>query len=258
MKKIAFEKIFRSLGLKEKDKILISSNLLKMIISKKRGDIKFEIKDIIDSLIKIIKKDGTILVPTFNWDFCKGLGFHYKKTPSNSGSLGNYALKRRDFKRTKNPIYSFAVYGKDQEYLSNLDNKSCFELDSPFGYMAKKNVKNLYIDIENIYKDSFTLCHLVEEEVGVKYRFFKEFTGPYVHDGFKSKKEAYSMYVRKLNLKIRTGVNPLIKKHLIKKKAYIEKDFNKINFKIVKMKTAYKIMKNSLLNKSEIIFKQKL
>ena len=32
MKKIAFEKIFRSLGLKEKDKILISSNLLKMII----------------------------------------------------------------------------------------------------------------------------------------------------------------------------------------------------------------------------------
>ena len=66
------------------------------------------------------------------------------------------------------------------------------------------------------------------------------------------------MYVRKLNLKIRTGVNPLIKKHLIKRKAYIEKDFNKINFKIVKMKTAYKIMKNSLLNKSEIIFKQKL
>ena len=107
MKKIAFEKIFRSLGLKEKDKILISSNLLKMIISKKRGDIKFEIKDIIDSLIKIIKKDGTILVPTFNWDFCKGLGFHYKKTLSNSGSLGNYVLKRRDFKRTKNPIYSF-------------------------------------------------------------------------------------------------------------------------------------------------------
>ena len=258
MKKIDFEKIFKNLGIKKKDKILISSNLLKMIISKKRGNIKFEIKDIIDKLIEVIKKDGTILVPTFNWDFCRGLGFHYKKTLSHSGSLGNYVLKRRDFKRTKNPIYSFAVYGKDQEYLSNLDNKSCFEPNSPFGYMAKQNVKNLYIDIDNIYEDSFTLCHLVEQEVGVSYRFLKKFTGPYVHDGFKSKKEAYSMYVRKLNLKIRTGVNPLIKKHLIKKKAYIEKDFNKINFKIVKMKTAYEIMINDLRHKSNLIYKQKI
>jgi len=69
MKKIDFEKIFRSLGIKKQDKILISSNLLKMIILKKRGIINFEIKDIIDNLIKITKKDGTILIPTFSWDF---------------------------------------------------------------------------------------------------------------------------------------------------------------------------------------------
>ena len=66
------------------------------------------------------------------------------------------------------------------------------------------------------------------------------------------------MYVRKLNLKIRTGVNPLIKKHLIKKKAYIEKDFSKINFKIIKMKTAYEIMINDLKHKSNLIYKQKI
>ena len=258
MKKIDFEKIFKNLGIKKKDKILISSNLLKMIISKKRGNIKFEIKDIIDKLIEVIKKDGTILVPTFNWDFCRGLGFHYKKTLSHSGSLGNYVLKRKDFKRTKNPIYSFAVYGKDQEYLSNLDNKSCFESNSPFGYMAKQNVKNLYIDIDNIYEDSFTLCHLVEQEVGVSYRFLKNFSGPYVHSDLKSKEKSYSMYVRKLNLKIKTGVNPIMRKELIKKKSYIEKEFNKVNFKVVKMKAAYEIMKNSLLNKGNIIFKQKL
>ena len=258
MKKISFEKIFRSMGIKKKDKILISSNLLKMIILKKRGIINFEIKDIIENLIKIIKKDGTILVPTFNWGFCRGLGFDYIKTLSNSGSLGNYALQRKDFKRTRNPIYSFAVYGKDQKYLNSLDNKSCFGLDSPFGYMAKKNAKNLYIDIENIYKDSFTLCHLVEEEVGVNYRFMKKFTGPYIHEGFKSKKETYSMYVRKLNLKIKTGVNPLIKEDLIKKKSYFEKNFNEINFKIIKMKTAYEIMINDLRHKGKLIYKQKI
>ena len=57
MKKIDFEKIFRSLGIKKQDKILISSNLLKMIILKKRGIINFEIKDIIDNLIKITEKN---------------------------------------------------------------------------------------------------------------------------------------------------------------------------------------------------------
>ena len=258
MKKIAFEKIFQSLGIKKNDKILISSNLLKIIISEKKGIIKFEIKDIIESLIKIVKKNGTILIPTFNWDFCKGVGFNHKKTLCNSGALGNYALKRKDFKRTKNPIYSFVVYGKDQKYLTSLDHKNCFELNSPFGFMAKYDVKNLYIDIENIYKDAFTLCHLVEQEVGVNYRFLKKFSGPYSHENSKLNKATYSMYVRKLNLKIRTGVNPLIKKHLIKRKAYIEKNFNKTNFKIVQMKAAYEIMKNDLMNKGNIIFKQKL
>ena len=53
------------------------------------------------------------------------------------------------------------------------------------------------------------------------------------------------MYVRKLNLKIRTGVNPKIKKDLIKKKSYSEKNIKKINFKIVRMGEAYYIMKNS-------------
>ena len=124
--------------------------------------------------------------------------------------------------------------------------------------MAKESVKNLYIDIENIYKDSFTLCHLVEQEVGVNYRFLKNFTSAYVHSNCRLKKSTYSMYVRKMKLKIKTGVNPIIKKELIKRKSYIEKNFNKINFKIVNMKTAYEIMKKSLLNKGNIIFKQKL
>ena len=36
MKKISFEKIFKSLGIIEKDVIFISSNLLKLSIKKKR------------------------------------------------------------------------------------------------------------------------------------------------------------------------------------------------------------------------------
>ena len=72
MKKISFEKIFKSLGIIEKDVIFISSNLLKLSIKKRDKIIDFEISEIIDSLIKTIKNNGTIIVPTFNWNFCKG------------------------------------------------------------------------------------------------------------------------------------------------------------------------------------------
>ena len=44
--------------------------------------------------------------------FCEGKDFDYKKTQSKCGLLSNIALKRDDFLRTKNPIYSFAVTGK--------------------------------------------------------------------------------------------------------------------------------------------------
>lgn len=258
MKKISFEKIFKSLGIIENDVIFISSNLLKLSIKKRDKILNFEISEIINGLIKIIKNNGTIIVPTFNWNFCRGLGFHYKKTLSNSGSLGNYVLSRPDFLRTQNPIYSFCVYGKDEKYLADLKHKSCFEFNSPFGYMVKKNAKNLYIDIDNIYRDSFTLCHVAEQKVGVNYRYIKKFKGKYVNQNLSKKNAVYSMYVRKLNLKIRTGVNPKIKDELNKENSYLEKNIDGINFKIVNMRNAYNIMENSLKNKGNIIFKEKL
>ncbi|MDA9698798.1 AAC(3) family N-acetyltransferase [Candidatus Pelagibacter sp.] len=258
MKKIFFDKIFKSLGITEKDIVFISSNLLKLNIKKKKQLITYETSDIIDSLINILKNHGTIIVPTFNWDFCNGKGYHYKKTLSNSGSLGNYVLKRSDFDRTQNPIYSFCVYGKDKKYLTSLKHKSCFEFNSPFGYMVTKNAKNIYIDIDNIYRDSFTLCHVAEQKVGVNYRYLKNFKGKYVNKGICKLNANFSMYVRKLNLNIRTGVNPQIKKELKKKNSYIERNISGINLKVVNMKNAYKIMENSLKNKGNIIFKDKL
>ena len=258
MKKIVFDKIFKSLGITATDKVFISSNLLKLNIKKKRQIINYEMKDIIDGLISILKNRGTIIVPTFNWDFCNGRGYHYKKTLSNSGSLGNYVLKRSDFTRTQNPIYSFCVYGRDKKYLAGLKHKSCFEFNSPFGYMVTNNAKNLYIDMDNIYRDSFTLCHVAEQKVGVSYRYIKYFTGKYVGRDTKRLKANYSMYVRKLNLNIRTGVNPKIKTKLKKENSYMERNINGINFKIIKMKNAFKIMENSLKKKGNIIFKDKL
>ena len=61
-----------------------------------------------------------------------------------AGSMGSFALKRKDFRRTKNPIYSFAVTGKDKDYLCNLNHNNCFDFDSPFGYLIKNHAKNAF------------------------------------------------------------------------------------------------------------------
>ena len=123
------------------------------------------------------------MLPAFNWDFCKGKDFDYHKTKSRTGSLSNIALKRKDFARTKNPIYSFAVTGKNTDYICNLNHKSCFGLDSPFGYLIQNHGKNLFIGMD--YKDGFAFDHVAEEAVGVNYRYFKNFSGFY-SDKFKN------------------------------------------------------------------------
>ena len=169
---------FETLNIDKGDKVLVSSDILRILMLSKKKENNLNPDTIIDMLKEKIGEEGTLLFPTYNWDFCKGKDFNYKTTYSLSGALGNSALKRNDFVRTKNPIYSFAVTGKDKKLLSSINHESCFGLDSPFGYLIKNKGKNLFIDID--YKSGFTFCHVAEETVGVSYRYLKEFTGYYL------------------------------------------------------------------------------
>ncbi len=255
MKKLFFESYFEKIKLKKGDNILVCSNLLKILILKKRYSFNFNPNDILDALISVVGTTGTILIPTYNWDFCRGLGFNYKKTPSNSGTLGNFALKRSDFERTKHPIYSFAVYGKKKRYLTSLKNKNCFSKSSPFGHLIKNNGKNVFIDINDIYIDAFTFMHVAEQEVGIDYRFIKIFSGKYVHKNIKNNKAKFKMYVRKLDEKIKR-ISPNIKNILIKENAYIEKICDRIKFISIKLSIAHRIIKNDLQNEKKLIVEE--
>ena len=65
------------------------------------------------------------------------------------------------------------------ELISNMHHKDCFSLDSPFGYLIKKKAKNLFLNLH--YRiGGFPFVHVVEQEVGVKYRFKKDFTSNYI------------------------------------------------------------------------------
>lgn len=195
----------REAGVTEKSVVVISSDVRRLIRKlmdedrkehRKRKPIDAYLDEIIEMFQQMVGKEGTLLFHTFFWSFCHGEAFDYDYTPGETGILSNHALKRKDFFRTKHPIYSFAVWGKDKEYLVGMENTDAFAEDSPFAYMLQK--KAIYVSID---VDAWSYFHYIEQSNHVEYRFVKKFTAPYIKDGVE-KLKTYSMFVRYLCLNV--------------------------------------------------------
>ena len=112
---IKYTDIVKHINICSDDIILLSSNLMKTIFYAKKYEKEFNYNKFIDSFLEVIGTNGTLLIPSYNWDFCKGIAFDYKNTISKTGILADEAVKRSDFKRTKHPLYSHIVWGKDKD-----------------------------------------------------------------------------------------------------------------------------------------------
>ena len=247
-----YQDILDKLDIKKNDFLFISSDITKLIIDFNKKKIKFEPNKFIDAIINRIGDGGTLIFPTYNWDFCKGVDFNYLKSPSKTGALSKIALSRSDFIRTHNPIYSFAVKGNYSKDILSLGHKSCFGKDSPFAFFANKNAKNIFIGID--YKLGFTMDHYAEELAGVDYRFFKKFSGNYIDKNNRIKKVTYKMYVRNLSLNVVTGISNNLDKEFIKNKCMIKIKIFSTNYTIINLKKASDIMIRSIRQKKGFIY----
>ncbi len=232
-------------GLNRGDTVWISSDVKELIYSCMEHDDDTDMNVLIDRIQEIITPSGTLLIPTFNWDFCKGIAYDIKKTPCRTGVIGKCALKRDDFKRTKHPIYSFAVWGAGTEELVSMNNKSSFGADSPFSYCKDHDAKNIFIDVE--CQHSFTFVHYVEEQIGVKYRYLKDFTADYRDEDGSVSQRTYSMNVRDLDLDIFVTIFPFEEDF---KKAGASKRFtvNGISMKTVDIGKVYNMIADDVKN----------
>ncbi len=196
------------LNIQKGEIVFVSSDATKIMWDAISQKIKPDLNEFIDGLIEAVGPTGTVIFPTYNWDFCKGVTYDGKKTPCKTGSLGTLALEREDFQRTKHPIYSFAVHGKYAEEFVNMTNTDSFGTDSPFAFFKEHEVNNYIIDVS--LQHCFTFVHYVEEQSGlVHHRYIKDFTAGYVdEDGVESQK-TYSMFVRDLDLDVQTTINPI-------------------------------------------------
>ena len=222
------------------DNVFVTSDVKALLYDCIQQEDETDIQIIIDGIIDIIGPKGTLVFPTFNWAFCKGEPYDHYKTPCKTGSLGKEALKRDDFKRTKHPIYSFAVWGKGQEEMCATCNHSSFGIDSPFTYMLEHNFRNLFIDKD--LQHSFVFVHYVEETVGpVPYRYLKDFTADYTDEKGRIRRATYSMNVRDLDLDVENVIYAYEPEFI--EKGVMQRFFiNDLEYKIIELKGAFPII----------------
>ena len=250
-----YENLISKTGLKKNDVVHVSSDLSELLLNFKKNNIIFDGNKLIDAIIRIIGPKGTLLFPCFNWDFCKGKKFEHYKTAPTIGSLPKIVFKRKDFKRTKHPIYSFMVWGKDSDFLVNLNNKSAWGSNSPFSYLYKIGAKQLFVGMD--YKKGFTFMHHIEEKLGTKYRYLKTFTAPYVDDRGNEKTKSFKMNVINLKKSNYCRINPRMDDELIYNGAYSKRLIDDIPFTLIDLKIAGNIIEKEIKsNKSFFVYKK--
>jgi aminoglycoside 3-N-acetyltransferase len=194
-------------GVRDGDMLLLHSNVRGTLRRLKKLGFAMEVEIILDSFLHTLGENGTLLLPLFNFDFCGGIGFDLRTTPSQMGALTEAGRLRPDAVRTENPIYSFAVLGKRRDLFRGVDNFSGYGADSPFGILHREGGKIAVLDLPD--QESMTFYHYVEESVSVDYRFHKRFTAPYTDRNGELNERTYGLFVRKIDEGVVTHVDPM-------------------------------------------------
>lgn len=192
-------------GISEGDVVLLHSSSSRTINAHRENGETLALSQLLDSFLIAIGDSGTLLLPTFNFAFCEGQGFDFRSTPSKMGALTEFARLDPRFRRTKHPIYSFAVSGPHTESFVALTNLSALGDDGPFGLLRQLNGKIAVLDLDD--QNSMTMYHHIEEVMKVDYRYLKSFSGPYTDEDGDTTFRTYNLFVWDEEKKVRTDVN---------------------------------------------------
>jgi aminoglycoside 3-N-acetyltransferase len=218
--KLDINKSLKKIGIKKKDILYVSANLINFGLSKKIYYKKLP-KTVFDEIYKIIGKEGTIMVPshTFNLVNTNKI-FNPYKTKSISGSFSNYIIENKKFYRQFHPYASISGVGKYAKYICEYKNNDVYGLGCPFEKLIELNAKFISLGME--VNKNCSQVHFLEKKFNVKYRFKKYFDHKILVNN-KIIKKKFEMFVLKEKFrKIKRNENNKIfdnfyKKNKIKK-----------------------------------------
>lgn len=123
--------------------------------------------------LKAICQPLKIIMPTFNYDFCKGSSYNLKESESQLGTLSEYFRKNKATWRTSIPIFNFSGIG-DCPLPNKYGKIDPFDESSLFSFLHKN--KGILMHYGSGFHTS-TLIHYVERISNrLIYRYDKVFT----------------------------------------------------------------------------------
>ena len=183
---------FKSLGIQPGDHIFVHSSYT--TLSKSTGGVEDGPQTVIDAILEILGDQGTLIMPTFNYDFLRGEKWDIRNTPSQMGVLTELVRKDPRSKRMFHPIYSVAAIGKLAGEIKSLRSTDCFGDTTIFKKLRDWHAKILVIGLP--YSKSFTFLHHCEQTANVDYRYLKEFNGIAIDHQGTPHETCITMFVR--------------------------------------------------------------
>lgn len=211
-------------------------------------------KILVDSLLNIIGKNGTLCVPTFNYNYInkkKKFDTWENEYTKLLGALPGEVLSRKRRIRSYNPGYNISTIGAKSKYISMSKSISSFGSDSSWDRLFKLNSKIILINCD---LNSMTFIRYIESKCDVPYLYSKLYKTP-VYSGKRKVLNQSTCYLRykyldfKYNLK---NFERILKKRNVLKETKI----NNIFIRTLSMQPTFEIGVE-LLNRNIFYFLKK-
>jgi len=171
-------------------------------------------------LKKLVGKNGNIIIPSFTYSWGsdkKNKIFDINNTLPTTGAFPNFLFKKkREICRTRDPMFSFLIYGKNKNYLKRIA-KNSFGKKSLF---EKINNKNCYLISFGLNRFDPTFVHYVEEYFDenikkINYRFLKKYKGFYKSNNIMAKGEffCFSRSFKHNRIYTENNIKRILRKH---------------------------------------------
>jgi len=206
-----FSNSLEAIGIRSGDSIFVHSNLGFFGLHAPTGNLADKV---LNSLQSSIGKLGTLILPAFTYSLSQNLVFNPK---SNTGLNLMGALSQRAFElsfpRTLDPMFSVFVTGKASETILGSKVNASNGPGSIFHELLQSNVKVVSMNMGA----GSTLIHEMEYQLGVKYRFMKDFKG-YSYNSASNQEEVvnWSAFVRRLDIENSTASFRQLTKDFVK------------------------------------------
>ena len=209
-------------------------------------------KEIINNKIKIFNQvlleveegGGNIIVPVFSYSITNGDIFDVAHSPSQVGGATEFLRKRNIKRRTKDPIFSYLLFTKNEDLKDDLRIKefNTFGENSLIDKVFKIN--GTIGSIGNVLWHP-TEAHYLEKKLNVAYRHDKKFKGKIRDVNNKELDIETVFYCRDLSLNKIANFKPL-EKEMYKKNLVYQISSHGLNIDYIYMHHVLDVMKKKI------------